>query len=343
MPEYTTALQRTGIEVLYAPYATTVDQHLKECGDRYDLAFLFRPGVVERHLKAIRKLCPQAKVLFYTVDLHFLRMSREAELQSDKVKQKAADEMKQLELAAIRAVDTSIVHSTAELEILRLSLPDAKLHVLPLIMDTKGTSKTFVERRDIVFIGGYQHTPNVDAVQYFVAEIMPLLRKQLPGVRFYVVGSKPPAEIQALASEDVIITDFVEDLTPLLDKMRISVAPLRYGAGIKGKIGTAMTVGLPVVATSLAAEGMSLTDGENISVADGPEAFANAVAKIYQDEVLWNRISQNGLAFADKAWGAEAAWGILAAILGDLTINVKRSAHQLSLYSEHQVTPPATS
>ena len=341
MPEYTTALQRAGIEVLYAPYVISVEQHLKECGNRYDLAFLFRPGVVERNLKAIRKLCPQAKVLFHTVDLHFLRMSREAELQSDKAKQKAADEMKLRELAAIRAVDASIVHSTAELELLRPFLPDAKLHVFPLIMDIKGTSKTFAERRNLVFVGGYQHTPNVDAVQYFAEEVMPLLRKQLPGVRFYAVGSKPPADIQALASEDVIVTGFVEDLTPLLDKMRVSVAPLRYGAGIKGKIGTAMAVGLPVVATSLAAEGMSLTDDENILVADGTEAFANAVAKIYQDEALWNRISQDGLAFADKVWGAEAACGILAAILGDLGINEKRGAQRLSLYSEFGWQQPA--
>jgi GT2 family glycosyltransferase/2-polyprenyl-3-methyl-5-hydroxy-6-metoxy-1,4-benzoquinol methylase/glycosyltransferase involved in cell wall biosynthesis len=340
MPEYTTALQRAGIEVLYAPYVTSVEQHLKDYGGRYDLAFLFRPGVVERHVKTIRKLCPQAKVLFHTVDLHFLRMSREAELKSDKAKQKAAEEMKRHELAAIRAADASIVHSTVELEILRPLLPDAKLPVFPLIMDIKGTSKTFVERRDIVFIGGYQHTPNVDAVHYFVSEIMPLLRKQLPGVRFYVVGSNPPADIKALASEDIIITGFVEDLTSLLDKMRVSVAPLRYGAGIKGKIGTAMSVGLPVVATSLAAEGMSLTCGENICVSDGAEALADAIIKIYQDEALWNRVSQNGLAFANKVWGAEAAWEILAAILGDFGINGERSAHPLSLYSEFQVTPP---
>ena len=336
MPEYTTALQRAGTEVLYIPYVTTVEQHLKECGQRYDLAFLFRPGVVERHLISIRKYCTKAKVLFHTVDLHFLRMSREAELQSDKAKQKAADEMKQRELAAILAVDAAIVHSTAELELLRPYLPDAKLHVFPLIMDIRGPRKTFSERRDIVFVGGFQHTPNVDAVHYFSTEIMPLLRKQLPGVRFYAVGSKPPAEIQALASEDIIITGFVEDLTPLLDKMRVSVAPLRYGAGIKGKIGTAMAVGLPVVATSLAAEGMSLTEGENILVADGSEAFADTITKIYQNEALWNHISQMGLAFADKAWGAETAWGILAAILADLDIDAKRGGHSLSLYSEFE-------
>ena len=338
MPEYTTALQRAGIEVLYAPYVTTVDQHLKEYGNRYNLAFLFRPGVVERHLKAIRKLCPQAKVLFHTVDLHFLRMSREAELQSDKAKQKVADKMKQRELAAIRAVDVSIVHSTAELEILRSLLLDAKLHVFPLIMDIKGTSKTFVERRDIVFIGGYQHTPNVDAVKYFVKEIMPLLRKQLPGVRFFVVGSKPSAEIRELVSDDVIVTGFVEDLTTLLDKMRISVAPLRYGAGIKGKIGTAMAVGLPVVATTIAAEGMSLNNGENILVADGAMQFANEIVSLYEDETLWKRISHNGLVFADNAWGAEEAWNTLHKILAECSIVTDRCIYSISLYSESDST-----
>jgi GT2 family glycosyltransferase len=339
IPEYTAALQRVGVEVLYAPYVTSVLQHLETCNDRYDLAFLFRPGVVERHVKTIRNHCPKAKVLFHTVDLHFLRMQREAEQQMDNSKLKSANEMKQRELAAISASDATIVHSTAEFELLHTLLPDVRLHVSPLIMDIPGKSHTFAERRDIVFVGGYQHAPNIDAVQYFVLEIMPLLSKKLPGVRFYAVGSKAPAEIQALASEDVIITGFVEDLNHLLDKMRVSVAPLRYGAGIKGKIGTAMAVGLPVVATSLAAEGMSLSVGENILVADGAEEFANTIAKIYRDEALWNHISQNGIEFADKAWGAEATWVTLAGIVADLGMDVRRAGRPLSLYSESQGLP----
>ncbi|MDH4483041.1 MAG: glycosyltransferase [Rhodoferax sp.] len=332
MQEYTTALQRAGVEVLYAPYVTTVDQHLREYGQRYDLTLLFRPGVVERHLKTIRKHCPKAKVLFETADLHHLRMYREADLYGDLVKKKAADQMKTRELWAVGAVDATIVRSRTEIEILQQIAPGAKLCLYPLIMDIKGTSKTFAERRDIVFIGGYQHAPNVDAVQYFVEQIMPLLREQLPGVRFYAVGSNTPPVIQALACEDIIVTGFVEDLTPLLDKMRVSVAPLRYGAGIKGKIGTAMAVGLPVVATPIASEGMSLTDGEDVLVAGGAEAFANAITKIYQNEVLWNRISDNGLKFADEAWGAEAAWGILAGILRELSFKPVRGNRKLSLY-----------
>lgn len=339
MPEYTTALQRAGIEMLYAPYVTAVDQHLKEYGNRYDLAFLFRPDVVKWHLEAIRKLCPQAKVLFHTVDLHFLRMSREAELQSDKAKQKAADEMKQHELTSIRAADITTVVSNTELEMLSQFLPKEKIRLLPYSRYSEGTDATFAERRDIVFIGGYQHIPNVDAVLYFVAEIMPLLRKQLPGVNFYVIGSKPPTEIQELVSSDVIITGFVEDLTPLLDKMRISVAPLCFGSGIKGKIGTAMAVGLPVVATSLAAEGMSLNDGENILVADGAEDFANTIENLYQDEIIWNKVSKNSLIFADNMWGAEASYSVLNGILCELDFEITRSDKPLTLYKYESTVP----
>ena len=333
MPDYTPALQRVGIEVFYAPYCTSVEEHLNESGGRYDLVILFRPVVVERQIKAIRRHSPQAKVIFHTVDLHYLRMSREAELNDNKVKMKAADEMKRREFALIRAVDSTIVVSTNELELLHPELPNERIHVFPLIIDIRGTDKTFKDRHDVVFVGGFQHTPNKDAVQHFVNDVMPILRRRLTGIRFYVVGNKAPAEIQALASEDVLITGFVKDLSSLLDRMRVSVAPLRYGAGIKGKIGTAMAVGLPTVATSLAAEGMLLTDGENILVADGAEAFADKVTQLYEDESLWNNLSKAGLDFAKKAWGAEAAWVTLDSILSEIGILSVRGNRPLTLYS----------
>jgi len=200
----------------------------------------------------------------------------------------------------------------------------------------EGTNVDFKDRRNIAFVGGYQHAPNVDAVQYFVPEIMPLLRRRLPGVRFYVVGSKPPAEIKALVAEDVIISGFVEDLSPFLDNIRVSVAPLRYGAGIKGKIGTAKAVGLPTVATSLAVEGMSLTNEENILVADGEVAFSDAVARVYEDEQLWITLSHAGSEFADKAWGAEAAWCTLNSILNRVNFDSIRGSYSLSLYCDRR-------
>jgi hypothetical protein len=249
------------------------------------------------------------------------------------VKQKAAIEMKQRELAAIRAADSSIVHSTTELELLRPELPNELLHIFPLIMNIRGTEKTFKDRRDVVFVGGYQHPPNIDAVQYFVNNIMPILRGRLPGIRFYAVGSNPPSAIRTLASEDVVITGFVEDLSSLLDKMRVSVAPLRYGAGIKGKIGTAMVAGLPTIATSLAAEGMSLIDGENILVADGEEEFAEAVIQLYKNEPLWNSLSKAGLDFSAKRWGSKAAWVILESILQGIGISIESQKYPVKFYS----------
>ena len=335
MPDYTTALQRVGIEVLYAPYVSSVEQHARESGDRYSLAFLFRPSVVERHLKNIRQLLPKAKVLYHTVDLHFLRMSREAALLHGEKKQVAlakAAEMKRLELHAITAVDACIVHSTAEHTLLRLDLPQANIHIFPLIMELEESQNPFDRRKDIVFIGGYQHTPNVDAVLYFVDEIMPLIRKSLPGVCFFAVGSKPPSEIQALACEDVVISGYVDDLSALLRNMRVSVAPLRFGAGVKGKIGTAMAVGLPVVTTAIGAEGMSLTAGENIVIADGAKQFCDAVVKLYLNKDLWTEVCQNGLTFAGQQWGAEAAWNTLSGILSTLDIQVAPSLRPLTLY-----------
>lgn len=336
MPDYTTDLQRIGVEVLYAPYITSVEQHLKEYGERYDLAFLFRPKVVTRNIENIRQYCPKAKVLYYTHDLHFLRESREAELFQDAKTSKMANETKELELNAIKSCDASILVSNQELEIIKKELPDytEKLHTLSLILNIPGTDKGFSDRKDIVFVGGFQHTPNTDAVQYFVSEIMPLVRQQLPGVRFYAVGSNPPDEIKALASDDVIITGFVEDLKSLLDKMRVSVAPLRYGAGVKGKVGTAMAAGLPVVATNIAAEGMLLKHGENIFVANEPKRFSKMIATLYKDEGVWNNLSQNGLEFARNEWGVEKVIKLFSNIIKTLEINDIENKYPLSFYYE---------
>ncbi len=339
MPVYTAELQRAGIEALYSPYVTTVQQHLVEQGGRYDLVFLFRPKVAERHLGLVREFCSKAKVLYETADLHFLRMMREAELQADAAKRSLAEKMKVRELGILQGCDASIIRSTAELEMLQEILPQAKLHLFPLIMNVGGTDRGFSLRRDIVFVGGYQHTPNVDAVVFFVNEVMPALRKRLSGIRFHIVGSHPPAEVLALQAEDVEVVGFVEDLSSLLNQMRVSVAPLRYGAGIKGKVGTAMAAGLPVVATSLAAEGMSLQAGEDILVADDADAFADAIARLYRDERLWMRLSERGVRFAEHAWGAEAAWRTMAGIISDLGLNPVRGMYPLSLYSDGEQLP----
>ena len=340
MPEYTTQLQKIGIEVLYAPYVTSVKQHLIETENRYDLALLFRPAVAERHLRTIRKYCHRIKVLYHTIDLHYLRMTREATLFNDPELHQAVIKMKQQEFDTLLNADASIVLSSTELEILRNDLPKAKFYHLPHILNIPGTQTIFKDRRDIVFIGGSAHPPNVDAVQYFVKEVMPLLRKQIPGIRFYVVGHNPTQDILDLACDDVIITGMIKELNPFLDKIRVAVAPLRFGAGIKGKIGSTMTVGLPSIATSIAAEGMSLTDGENILIADTPKTIADAVSRVYLDESLWSDLSKAGISFAEKTWGSKANEEILRTILKNMNVIAGQPIYPIALFSSYVSAQP---
>ena len=335
MPDYTTRLQRAGIEVLYAPYTISVEQHLEEKGHRYDLAFLFRPKVVERHITAIKKYCPQAKTLFYTHDIHHLRMAREAELLGDKTKRLEALDMKRLELAAIRAMDATIVVSQAELEILQPQLPGCRLEILPLLLNIPGTQVGFDRRKDFCFVGGFQHTPNVDAVQYFASAVMPAIRKKLPGVKFHIIGSKPPETVKALAAEDIVVHGFIEDLNGLLDQMRLSVAPLRYGAGVKGKVGTSLAAGLPSVLSDVAAEGMQLLDGEHVLVANDSGSMAQAIVRLYSDRALWQAVSESGLTYAESAWGPKASFDGIYKIIRQLFPDFAATPkYPLSLYSK---------
>ena len=340
MPDYTVPLQRAGIEMLYHPYCISVERHLQKAGGRYDLVLLFRADSVE-HLDAVRKHCPQARTIFHPVDLQYLRLSREADLLEDGKSGNAVCEMKEIEMTGVRATDATLVHSTVEADLLHREAPDARVRLSSLVLDVPGSDAAFEGRRDLVFMGNFHHVPNVDGVRYFAGDVMPGLRRRLPGVRIHIVGgafpeNEPPADVRNLASDDVIVAGYVEDLEPVLDRARVFVAPLRYGAGVKGKVGTAMSHGLPVVATSMAVEGMELTDGENVLVADGADAFADAVARLYNDGELWTRLSRNGVEFARRSWGADAMWATLAGVLNDIGFSLgaeRRDDRPLTLYA----------
>ena len=332
MPKYTERLQRLGIEVLYAPYETSVKHHLKLYGDRYELAYLFRPQVANLYIEKIREYCPRAKILFHTVDLHFLRMERQAKLGADVQLEKAAVNMKNLELSLIKSADVSIVLGKQEYDLLtENSLFTEKIRLMPYARGLKKSNASFSQRKDILFIGGFQHHPNIDAIKYFVNEIMPILRSKEKGITLYVVGSNPTQEIINLGSDDVKILGFVEDLSPLLNLVKASIAPLQYGAGIKGKVGTSMASGIPVIATSIAAEGMDVIDDLNIMIADDPREFAEKITLIYKNEDLWIRIRNHGLAYAEKRWGYAAAYENLMTILGELGITVKNISRTIDL------------
>ena len=303
---YTANLQSMGVECLYAPHVMDVASHLKEHGSDYDIVILFRVDFGAKYIDLVREYCSQALVIFYPHDLHYLREERQAIIERSQEIADRAKRTKEVELEAVRKVDGTIVVSEAEREILNQEVPGAIVTTIPLLFDVHGSRASFEQRSDLFFLGGYQHEPNVDAVIYFVRSIWPLVRARLPGVRFYVLGSKIPQEILSIENDDVIVVGYVEDLSSYLDRCRISVVPLRYGAGMKGKIGTSMSYGVPCVGSPIAVEGLGLNDGEHILVGEEPADFAEKVVRLYSDENLWNQLSANGLSFVEKNWSIEA-------------------------------------
>jgi len=291
---YALELQQRGIEVLYAPFIASVERYLRDWGRYHDAVLLSRADTAERYLPLVRRHAPQARVMFDTVDLHFLREQRLAALHDSTALAAAAAHRKAQELALIRAADVTLVVSEAERELLGAELPQAHIEIVSNIHKTRRGGPSFAERQGIVFVGSFNHPPNSDAVQFYARVILPRLRVALPGVVTSIIGADPPAALTALAAPDLVFTGYVSDLDEWFDRCRLSVAPLRYGAGVKGKINTSMAYGVPVVATSVAVEGMHLCSGIDVMVADKAEEFVTAIIRLYREPELWERLSEGG-------------------------------------------------
>ena len=322
MEKYTPDLQRMGVQCLYTPFVRGIIEYLESHGPEYDLALLYKVHCAAYYIDFVKQYCPKAKIVFDTVDLHFVREQRQAIIEKSQELQKNAQKTKIQELSVIRKADRTIVLSTEEREIL-LNEPDIigeKIAVVPLIREIPGRGNSFHARKDILFVGGFEHRPNVDAMLSFVRDIWPLIKKNLPELTFYILGSKPPKEILDLAGDDVIVTGYVSDLSTYFHDCRLSVAPLRYGAGLKGKVATSLSYGLPCVASSSAVEGSGLKPGEEIIVANTPDEFAKAVVGLYLNEALWNDLSERGLDFMNLNFSFAAGRQKLEYLLCELGV-----------------------
>ena len=293
---YTPQMQALGIECQYAPYVESVRGYLEAWGDQFDAVILSRADYAERYIDDVKACCAQAKVLFDTVDLHFLREEREAELTGDPAARESAVLRKSQELGVARKADATLVVSPVELDLFRLEAPDVDVRLLSNVHEIHETKGSFAERRDMLFIGNFEHPPNMDAMLYFLEDIFPLVLAKNPALRLHIVGGHVPGNLKARASDNVIFSGFVSDIAPLFDNIRLSIAPLRYGAGVKGKINSSLSFGVPMVVTSMAAEGMGLVHGKDILVADTPEAFAAEILRLHDDEALWSALSKAGKA-----------------------------------------------
>lgn len=303
---YGAALQAMGVELIHAPYVRDIHAWITAHAAEFDLFWLVRFGEGGAFIERLRQLCPLTPVVLNTCDLHFLRAEREAKRQGGaREALENAWRIRDRELAVIGAADDTILVSTYELDHLRGMGRADSFSIIPLVMETAARVPPHAGRSGIAFVGGYQHTPNVDAVLWFVDTVWPVLRAALPDLEFHVVGSNPPPAILSLSAPGVRVHGFVKDLDAFLARRIATVAPLQYGAGIKGKIGSSLAAGVPCVSTTVGAEGMGLRDGETILIADDPETFVGQVARLVADPALWARISRAGQDFVAAEYSPE--------------------------------------
>ena len=308
---YTSDYQRVGVQVLYSPFYNNFDDVMRT-GNDFDYVLVHRYNIAAEVIGRIRANMPTARIIFVPVDLHHIRMERQALADKDRNLLVKSSKAKTAELQVISQVDCNIVYSKFEKDVIanELSMLPDNTVTLPWIVDAVESSDDQSQRMDIMFVGGFPHQPNVDAVSFFVADVWPLLVARLStDIKFLAIGDAPPDAIRALASDRVVVTGYVPMVEPYFAQARVFVAPLRYGAGVKGKVIQALANGVPVVATNVAVEGIGLVDGEHCLVADTPDAIADAVLRLYAEPETWARLRESGLRFVAQnfSWSA-ALW-----------------------------------
>lgn len=294
-PEYERLLWKDGVETADA---VEYPRLLKE--RRFVAAVLSRPGVADAVLRHIRLTNPEIKIVFDMVDTYFIRLEREHQLTRDEATAREAAHYRALETRLARSSDLVWCASPEDRHVMSLEAPGVPIEVVPTIHEPRGRGPSFDERSGLLFIGSFAHRPNADAVRFFVREVYPLVKEELADISFTVVGGNVPPDIAAYASDDIRVTGYVPDAAPLLHGARVMVVPVRYGAGVRGKIGESLAHGLPVVSTRVGAEGMSLNDGAEALLADTPADFAAAVVRLYRERALWESLAENGYRHVER-------------------------------------------
>lgn len=286
--EYERALWKEGIET-----ADAVDYRRLLKNKNVRAAIVSRPSMAAALIHRIRRVNPKVGIVFDMVDTHFLRFQREYEISGEPAALAEAERYRKLEKKLAQRSDLVWCASGEDKQVMQQLAPDTRIEVVPTIHELRQGGKPFAEREGLLFIGNLAHRPNDDAVLFFMREVYPLLREMLPDIGLDIIGDNPSPAISAYNSEHARVRGYVPEVEPYLRNARVFIAPLRFGAGIKGKVGEAMAHGIPVVTTSIGAEGFGLTHELDVMIADDPAAFAAAVARLYSEKELWERVAHN--------------------------------------------------
>lgn len=304
---YTETLQKMGVEVIYAPFYLSQAEYLSQHAADFDAFYITRYYVANDVLTQLRAAAPNAKILFNNADLHFLREIRAARAEGDAKMLEKARATRSEEMAIINSVDVVLSYNDVEHSVIQAYSDGAATVVkCPWVVDIPKQAPKLAGRKGMSFLGSFRHHPNTEGVTWFVRDVLPVLAgraKTPPHLTIYGSGMTP--EIKALASDLVDPVGFVQDIADAYDSHRVFVAPLRSGAGIKGKVLSALAHGIPCVLTPTAAEGIGLRHGHDCFIAETPTQWAEAISRLMAEDDLWKTMSAHAQGYMREAFSFE--------------------------------------
>ena len=312
---YTSILEQMGVEVLYGnEMRTNIFEWIENNRSNIDIAYLNRPHIATKYIDFIKEKT-DIKVIYYGHDLHFLRERREYELTGDVERKNASAYWKSMELDLMRKASISYYPSNVEVDYIHTF--DKKINakaITAYVFEKFGNIDYNPDIREgVLFVGGFSHPPNADALKYFLDNMWDEIYAHIKAP-FYIVGSNATDEIKALHNEakGIIFKGFVseEELKELYEKVRLVVVPLRYGAGVKGKVIEALYYNDPVITTSVGAEGIDNSYNQML-VADEPSDFVNKCVTLYNDKEALKNMSKAADDYVKNKHSIEAVWDII--------------------------------
>jgi hypothetical protein len=299
-----------------APAVTSIEDVLRRNAGAYELIYLHRLSNASAYAGLARQWCPHAHIVYSVADLHHVRVMRQAQVLDLPHLLARAEHVKQSELLAMRNVDAVITHSDAEAKYLAEMAPELRVHVVPWPVAAVPCNTPFAERAGLAFIGSVAHEPNADAVFWLVHEIMPRVWRRDPAVTCRIVGAGWPNILRGRLDRRVQLVGAVSELATLFDQVRLTVAPLRFGAGIKGKVLDSFAAGVPCAMTPTAAEGLALGPSLRALIGESPDQLANLIWRLHKDAAFNAKAARAGVGFIACAFSANHVRCALQAALG---------------------------
>ena len=308
---YTTILQQEGIEILYGKYYKNhFNDWIKDNLKYFDYVYLQRPEVALKYLDIIKENF-SGKIFYFAHDLHYIRLLREYEITKNIIKKRESEKSKTLEMDIFSKVDIIHVVGNNEQKILKKKFIGKPIRNIPLYIYSNQVlyiEKDFSKRKGLIFVASFSHSPNEDAILWFIKGILPRIIKKFPDIILHIVGSPITEKISKLKTPNIEIEGSLSDyeLHSLYEKCRIAVAPLRFGSGVKGKIVEAAYYQIPMITTSIGAEGLD-RNIKSFLVEDNPDKMAKLINQLYNDFSKLKQMSDSGKIFIRKYFSFRAA------------------------------------